>query len=214
MVTAWHQRDDLQPIHGGTRTLGHVVAVKVHDGQSTTYQPTIEFRDSAGELVRFTSQYTSTKPLEGASAEVSYDPHDPHHAHDLSDAGATWQWPFFTGVVIGGFAILVAAVLAGVLLRQRRATSAPAGPVDNAEATVRLGRDFLAMYVAGTVVIAAIVVSTVWLSSHSPLRSLITAGLYLVIVSIGHVRLRRVLTRRAAQPPRSPHLDGPEPGEG
>lgn len=116
-VGALHSRADSRPIAGGVEVTGKVV--DVDRTSDSTYSAVIEFTDSAGRRYAFTGPSGEQEPGIGEPARVSYDPHDPSRAHDLTFNHASWKWPFWTGVSSIATTLLFALLAVAVVLRQR-----------------------------------------------------------------------------------------------
>ena len=112
-ASGWHQRALVQPVHGGLTAVGHVVDYKTYRFKGSTYAAIVQYRAADGQSVQITGPYTANRPAIGSAVTVSYLLLDPWHGHDLSVRGWTWQWPFFSGVLLN---VLVAAFLAHLVV--------------------------------------------------------------------------------------------------
>ncbi len=120
VVGGLHRREQLSAVSGGVLTTGTVVNVRVDDsGQQPLYAPVVTFSTAAGRRIEFTAPTGTRQPVLGSIVRVSYSPEDPSSAHDLSDAGASWQWPFYTGVFVLVFSALMLSLVARVWVRRR-----------------------------------------------------------------------------------------------
>ena len=101
-------------------TTGTVVSVHVDDsGQQPAYAPVVAFSTGTGRRIEFTAPTGTRQPVLGSIVRVSYSPEDPSSAHDLSDAGASWQWPFYTGLFFVVFLSLMLSLVARAWVRRR-----------------------------------------------------------------------------------------------
>jgi Protein of unknown function (DUF3592) len=121
IVGGLHRRHQLTAVSGGIVATGTVIGVRVDDsGSQGLYAPVVVFSTTSGRRIEFTAPTGTSRPAVGSSAQVSYSPQDPSQAHDLSDLDASWRWPFYTGLFVLVFDVLLVLVVARSLLRRRR----------------------------------------------------------------------------------------------
>ncbi|GHO61922.1 hypothetical protein KSC_008140 [Ktedonobacter sp. SOSP1-52] len=116
-------------MQGAVTTQGSIIACNMqYDSQinaqlmSSTCEPVVRFRTQQGEVIQFTSNFSSSSMNEGDEIPVSYHPAHPHDAR-ISSFIALWLLPLIFGA-IGGVMVLVAIILfviaIVVALRRRR----------------------------------------------------------------------------------------------
>lgn len=119
-------RSQTGPVSGWPQTSGRITAVRVTDhtyDRSQDYYPIIAFRDG-GRIITFEGPVTSTPPSVGALIRVTFNPGNPHDAHDLS-MGSAWKIRFYgaIGLLVPGIAFM-AFVGWLVIVRPRSARGA------------------------------------------------------------------------------------------
>jgi hypothetical protein len=108
VLTGLGIRGQVEPVPGWRQTTGWIAGFHTFNtGREFTYSRVIRFRVD-GHLVSFTTPTNSTVPVVGAAAQVSYDPSNPAHAHDLS-MGSAWEPAFYVGT--GGLLLGVAMMV-------------------------------------------------------------------------------------------------------
>ena len=118
-------RSHIEPVAGWPQTTGWVAAFHAYQpsyADEPYYRAVIAFR-AAGHVVMFSAQVPGP-PTVGAPARVTYDPHNPADAHDLS-LGSYGESQIYLGVgclVLG--VILLAFFCWLVFLRQKPARRA------------------------------------------------------------------------------------------
>jgi hypothetical protein len=103
-------RSRTEPVAGWSQTTGWVVSFHTYQpsyANTPTYPAVIAFR-AAGDVVTFSAPGAPVPPRVGAPVRVSYDPHNPADAHDLS-LGSDGEGQIYLGV---GFLVLGVAVVA------------------------------------------------------------------------------------------------------
>lgn len=125
LVAGWHDRSLTKPEPGWTQTRGTVVGIYSHRVRGMVYAPVIAFTDPAGGRHVFRAPTSSdASPPVGSTVSVAYNPAKPADAHDLSATPASWEWPFYTGLlllVLCGAATVLGVRTRMVLRRQRGA---------------------------------------------------------------------------------------------
>ena len=196
-VTGWQQRTLVQPVPGGLTAIGHVVDYKTHTYKGSSFAAVVQFEAEDGQSVLITAPSTVHRPVIGSAATVSYRLLDPWHGHDLSVPGWTWQWPFFTGVVID---LLVAALLghaAVTLVRFRRARLTAGGNEAAAvahRAATQVLRAGLAVQLVMLPVCAVILFYTVYENTGHVSTALVAVAI--LAASLGGLVWLRSSTRR------------------
>lgn len=91
-------RSQGEPVPGWRQTTGRIAgSVPSNTGREWIYAPVISFR-AGGQTVRFDGPTSTTPPVIGTPAQVSYDPAKPADAHDLSISSAVWKARIYVAV--------------------------------------------------------------------------------------------------------------------
>ncbi len=103
LVGGYNEWAAVQPIAGGTTTVGTIVSVATGEtcgryGCSPNWTPTIRFETPSGASYTFSGPTSGSQVSTGESATVSYLPANPSVAHDISASGVQ-------GVVEIGFGV-------------------------------------------------------------------------------------------------------------
>jgi hypothetical protein len=130
-------RTHVEPVAGWSRTDGTVIGVvTVPVIKGAVYAPIIRF-SAVGHAVIFRGPTSSDIPTIGSRAAVSYDPHDPSDAHDLS-LGSVWEWQFYAGIASLPLEALWVAKAITTIMRVRRRLRrrgerlpSPRAPIEN-----------------------------------------------------------------------------------
>jgi hypothetical protein len=111
-------------IRNAEQAEGRVVRLEEKPGKrQMLYYPVVEFRSGSGELIEFSSAWSSSEPTNKAGdiVKVFYDPEDPHSAQ-VGDWLSLWGG----AAIVGALALVFAALTCGLYYRvsfnrQRRA---------------------------------------------------------------------------------------------
>jgi len=132
-----HTRSLGEPIGGGIRTSGVVVAEHVSHERSYVYRPIVQFLDADGQRTEFEGAPRQSPVGVGKRVPVSYDPSNPSEAHDLAP-NSTWVFQFGAGLAF----LLIALGCTWVLWWVRRhgpigakRSTEPAGPFSQRDET-------------------------------------------------------------------------------
>ena len=200
----WHQRALVRPVPGGLTAVGHVVDYHTHRFRGESFAAVVQYQAADGQTVQITAPPTAHRPVIGAAATVSYRLLDPWHGHDLSVRAWTWQWPFFTGLLID---LLLAALIGHAVVtvvRVRRVKQAVGGAEAAAvaeQAATQVARAGTAFQVVLLPVCAVILFYTVY-ENTGRLSSALIAVAVLVVSLTGLLWLRSATRRRSPTDPR------------
>jgi hypothetical protein len=121
-----HEQSLLTPIPGGSVTTGKVVDSQEYCFRGCTYAPAIRYTDEHGIVHTFTAPPQNNYPPVGSKVQVSYNPHVPGEAHDITNGPSSWSLELAMAVLaicVGGLFVLMGCFVAIRAWRSHQAAS-------------------------------------------------------------------------------------------